>query len=254
MKQKSKFLDVAINAAKKAEKILLKYYYKKIQVDIKKDFSPVSIADKEAERIIIETIKKQFPSHSFLAEESAKSIKKKDYLWIIDPIDGTKNYLRKLPLFATQIALMRKGELILGISNAPILKELIYAEKGRGAYCNNSKIHVSPLKELNKSYMIFGGIEYFDKHKLLKNLIYLINKTQGHRGIGDFWSYHLLAQGKIDIMIEAQTKIWDIAAVKVIVEEAGGKVTDINGNKVGITTNSLLATNGKLHQLVLNYF
>ena len=232
----------------------MKYYDKNVKVDIKKDLSPVSTVDIQAERIIRETIKKQFPSHELLGEESAKDITKKDYLWIIDPIDGTKNYLRKIPLFATQIALMKKGELIVGVSNAPMLKELIYAEKGGGAYCNNSKIQVSPIRKLNKSYMLFGGVEYFDKHRSLKKLVSLIKATQGHRGIGDFWSYHLLAQGKIDIMIEAQTKIWDIAAVKVIVEEAGGKVTDIRGKEVNIYTDSLLATNGRLHQLILDHF
>ena len=254
MENKSKFLKVAIEAAKRAEKIILKYYKEDIEAGIKSDLSPVTKADVESEKEIIAIIKNQFPSHSFLGEESGKDIKKKDYLWIIDPIDGTKNYLRKIPLFATQIALMKEGKLIVGVSNAPILKELMYAEKGGGAYCNNSKIEVSPIRELDKSYILFGGVEYFEKHNLLKNLVSLINNTQGHRGIGDFWSYHLLAQGKADIMIEAQTKIWDIAAVKVIVEESGGKVTDIRGNRVDVGTNSLLATNRKLHQVVLDYF
>jgi len=254
MQNQSKFLEVAIRAAKKAEEIILKHYQRSIEADFKGDLSPVTKADIESEKQIIATIKNQFPSHNFLGEESVKDIQEKDYLWIIDPIDGTKNYLRKIPLFATQIALMKEGELIIGVSNAPILKELMYAEKGSGAYFNNSKIKVSSAEELEKSYMLFGGVEYFDKHNLLKNLVSLINNTQGHRGIGDFWSYHLLAQGRVDIMIEAQTKIWDIAAVKVIVEEAGGEVTDIKGNRVNINTNSLLATNGKLHQVVLDYF
>ena len=170
MKNKSKLLKVAIRAAKKAEKIILKHYQKKIEVGIKKDFSPVSIADVEAEKIIIATIQKKFPSHKFLAEESAKNIKKAKYLWIIDPIDGTKNYLRGIPLFATQIALMKDGELILGVSNAPALKELMYAEKGSGAYYNNSKTQTSSILKLNQSYILFGGIEYFKKKNLLNIL------------------------------------------------------------------------------------
>jgi len=252
MRNKSKFLEIAIEAAKKAEEIILEYYKDNLRTDIKSDLSPVTKADVEAEEKIIAIIKNQFPSHGFLGEESVKNIEKKDYLWIIDPIDGTKNYLRKIPLFATQIALMKRGKLILGVSNAPLLKEMLYAEKGNGAYFNDSKIQVSPIKELDKSYMLFGGIEYFKKHGLLENLISLIENTRGHRGIGDFWSYHLLAQGKVDIMMEAQTKIWDIAALKVIVEEAGGKVTDMKGNEVDLDTSSILATNEKLHQEVLN--
>jgi len=253
MENKSKFLEVAIEAAKKAEKIILRYYQEDIEVDIKDDLSPVTKADVRAEKEIIKTIQAQFPSHGFLGEESTQNIKKKEYLWIIDPIDGTKNYMRKIPLFATQIALMKGGELILGLSNAPALKELVYAEKGRGAYCNGRKIQVSTIKELNKSYMLFGGVKYFEKHNILKNLLSLIDNTQAHRGIGDFWSYHLLAQGKIDVMIEAQTKIWDIAAVKVIVEEAGGKATDMKGNQINLNTSSILATNKSLHQTVLEY-
>lgn len=250
---KSKFLNTAIEAAKKAEEIILRYYQEDIEVDIKDDLSPVTKADIESEKEIIKIIRAQFPSHGFLGEESTQDIKKKEYLWIIDPIDGTKNYIRKIPLFATQIALMKDKELILGLSNAPALKELVYAEKGRGAYCNGHKIQVSTIKELNKSYVLFGGVKYFKQHNMLENLLSLIGDTQAHRGIGDFWSYHLLAQGKVDVMIEAQTKIWDIAAVKVIVEEAGGKVTDIKGNQVNLDTTSLLATNKRLHQTVLEY-
>lgn len=253
MKKKSKFLHVAFEAAKKAEKIILKYYKEDIEVDIKGDLSPVTKADVKAEKEIIDTIQSQFPSHGFLGEESVQDIRNEEYLWIIDPIDGTKNYMRKIPLFATQIALVKDGELILGVSNAPALKELMYAEKGSGAYCNGHRIRVSTIKDLNKSYMLFGGVEYFEQHNSFKNLVSLINNTQGHRGIGDFWSYHLLAQGKVDIMIEAQTKIWDIAAVKIIIEEAGGKVTNIKGGQVDLNTNSILATNGNLHQTVLDY-
>lgn len=253
MENKSKLLEVAIEAAKKAEKIILKYYKEDIEADIKSDLSPVTKADVESEKEIVAIIKNQFPDHGFLGEESAKSIKKDGYLWIIDPIDGTMNYVRKIPLFATQLALMKDGELILGVSNAPALKELMYAQKGSGAYCNGHRIRISSIKDLKKSYMLFGGVEQFAQCDLLKNLVFLANNTQGHRGIGDFWSYHFLAQGKADIMIEAKTKIWDIAALKVIVEEAGGKMTDIKGNKVDLNTNSILATNGKLHQEVLDH-
>lgn len=253
MEKQSKLLRVAIEAVKRAEKVILKYYSKDMKIAVKGDLSPVTKADIESEKEIIATIKNQFPDHGFLGEESAKSIKKTGYLWIIDPIDGTMNYVRKIPLFATQLALMKDGELILGVSNAPALKELMYAQKGSGAYCNGHRVKISSIKDLKKSYMLFGGVEQFMQRNLLKNLVSLANNTQGHRGIGDFWSYHLLAQGKADIMIEARTAIWDIAALKVIVEEAGGKMTDIKGGQVGLNTSSILATNGKLHQEVLDY-
>ena len=102
--------------------------------------------------------------------------------------------------------------------------------------------------------MSFGGIGYFNKLNLINNLIKIEHDTQGHRGIGDFWSYHILSSGKIEVMIEAETKVWDIAAVSIIVEEAGGKVTDLNGIPVNRTTNSIIATNGLVHKQALTYF
>jgi histidinol-phosphatase len=250
----SPYLTVAIEAVKAAEKVIKKYYSKDIRFTLKSDQSPVTIADKEAEEVIKTVITKAFPEHTFLGEEFGTSNVNSEYLWIIDPIDGTKHYTRQIPLFATQLALMKGDKIILGISNAPGMNELIYAEKGKGAYLNNNKISVSTISEIENSYMSFGGIGYFHKHNLMDNLIRIEKNTQGHRGIGDFWSYHLLSSGKIEIMIEAETKVWDIAAASTIVEEAGGKVTDIKGNPVNRTTNSIVATNGLVHDKVLAYF
>jgi len=251
---KSNFLSVAIDAANKAEKVIMKHYAGEITYAAKSDMSPVTIADTEAEKVIIETIKDSFPDHSFLGEESGDQESESEYQWIIDPIDGTKNYSRHIPLFATQIALLKNGEIILGVSNAPALKELIYAEKGKGAHFQEKNLIVSNIAELSDSYFCFGGLKYFNKHNHIDALLELVSKTLGHRGIGDFWCYHLLAQGKIDIMIEAETKIWDFAALKIIVEEAGGKVTDIHGNKITKDTTSIIATNRNLHDSVVEMF
>lgn len=246
------FLNIAIEAVRKAEEIILRHYKPNIEASLKTDETPVTIADTEAEKIIISIIRQAFPTHDFLGEESGTRISKSDYLWIIDPIDGTKNYMRGIPLFTTEVALMEKGKLVLGVSNAPVLKDLMYAQKGHGAYSNGKQVHVSN-RYIKDSYMSFGDISKFQKNNKIKNLLQLDQKVQGSRGLGDCWSYHLLAQGKIDIMIE-HPKIWDIAAVTVIVEEAGGKVTDLNGRAVDLNTTSLLATNGKIHEEVLGYF
>ncbi|MCK5235224.1 MAG: inositol-phosphate phosphatase, partial [Candidatus Aenigmarchaeota archaeon] len=178
--EKSEFLKTGLEAAKKAEEIILKYYSDEIRAELKEDMSPVTVADREAEKAIIEIIRLKFPDHSILGEESGSSDSASEYLWIIDPIDGTKNYMRKIPLFATQIALMKGGEVIVGVSNAPALKELLYAEKGKGAYCNDRQIHVSKIDMLNKSYMSFGGLRHFEKKNLVDNLLVLVNSTQGH--------------------------------------------------------------------------
>lgn len=252
--RKSKFLQIALKAAKEAERVIMKYYKADIEAEWKRDFSPVTIADIEAEKTIIETIKKVFPEHAFLSEESGVDTFQSECLWIIDPLDGTKRYIREIPLFGTQIALMRNGELVLGVSNMPFLKELLYAEEGKGAYCNDSRIRVSETKDLNKAYVSFGSLISFEKCSLIPNLLALEKSILFSRGIGDIWSYHLLARGKLDIVVETKVKIWDIAALKVIIEEAGGKVTDFHGDSVTKNTTSVIATNGTLHDSVVKIF
>jgi histidinol-phosphatase len=250
----SPFLPVALKAVKAAEEVITKYYSEDLRATLKPDQSPVTIADQEAEQIIRKCIAENFPDHRILGEEGGQNTLNSPYLWVIDPIDGTKNYLRKVPLFATQLALMKDGEVILGVSNAPVLGELMYAEKGQGAYLNDQRVHVSNLANINDAYLSFGGISYFQKQEVLDQLLTIVTATHAHRGIGDFWSYHLLAQGKIDIMLEAKTKLWDIAALSLIVEEAGGKVTDLTGANVNESTTSIIATNGQLHPAVASYF
>ncbi|HSX09456.1 MAG TPA: inositol monophosphatase [Candidatus Saccharimonadales bacterium] len=248
------FLEVGLEAAKKAEAIIQYYASEKIRATLKKDQSPVTVADKEAEDIIIKIIKENFPDHGILGEETGKSITQSDFLWIIDPIDGTKNFMRKIPTYATQVALWHKNEIIMGISNAPAFDECITAEKGKGAYLNGEKIYVSQMKELQYAFMCFGGLTHFKKNNFVDNLFLLSDSVQGKRNFGDFWNYHLLAEGKVDIVIEMNVKIWDIAAISLIVEEAGGEITDVQGNPITQSTNSIIATNGILHKEVLNFF
>ncbi|MBI4129733.1 inositol monophosphatase [Candidatus Roizmanbacteria bacterium] len=248
------FLQTGLQAVKRAETVIVNYFSDEIRYTLKPDESPVTRADKESEEVIIKTIREQFPDHGFLGEESQKDGKEYEYLWIIDPIDGTKNYLRKLPFFATQLALMKNGELILGISNAPILQELLYAEKGKGAYCNGKDVKTSTIKSLPESYLLYGSLKRFEKKGKLSQLLSLGNTVQGFRGFGDFYNYHLLAQGLVDIVIETDCKIWDVAALSVIIQEAGGVFTDMEGNALTEHSRSALATNGYLHKDILRYF
>ncbi|MFO0704151.1 MAG: inositol monophosphatase family protein [Patescibacteria group bacterium] len=247
-------LDLAIEAVKQAEKIILKYYGGEVQTEYKSDNSPVTIADKEAEKVIKDVIKNKSPDHSFLGEESGKESTTSEFLWIIDPIDGTKNFTRGIPLFATQIALFHKNIPVVGLSYNPILKELFTASKGSGTFLNGEKVNVSNVNSISKAYTTFGGLKYFTKNNLEKKIEEIATKSYYSRGIGDAWSYHLLARGAMDIMIEAETKIWDIAAVSVIIEESGGKVTDLKGNNISPNTTSIIATNGKVHEEVLAIF
>ncbi|MCH8291911.1 inositol-phosphate phosphatase [Candidatus Poribacteria bacterium] len=250
----SQFLKVALEAAQKAEEVILRYYSDSINPELKADGTPVTIADTTAEKVIIETIQRRFPDHGFLGEESGTVHSQSGYQWIIDPIDGTKNYIRNIPLFATQIALMKNDELILGISNSPVLKEVLYAERGEGAFLNDQQIHVSSVSEISEAMVCHGGLRWFSEKGILSNLCDLIDHSYRSRGFGDFYMYHLLASGRADIVIESDIKIWDIAALTVILEEAGGRATDLQGKRVGKDTVSMVATNNVLHDSVFKYF
>ena len=218
----SQFLTVALEAAKNAEEIITAYYTDDIKVELKDDETPVTLADRGAEKVIRETIKRAFPDHGFLGEEYGTEEGTSPYLWIIDPIDATKNYIRKIPIFGTQIALMKGEDLILGVSNAPLLNELLYAEAG-GAFLNNAPIHVSDVAHPEGAMICHGGLKWFVEKGTFPGVYNLINDTARSRGFGDFYMYHLLASARADVVVEAAISIWDIAAITVIVREAGDR-------------------------------
>ncbi len=251
----SQFLTVALEAAKNAEKIITSYYTgNTLKVELKADETPVTRADTEAEKAIRETITQAFPDHGFLGEEYGTQEGTSPYMWIIDPIDATKNYIRKIPIFGTQIALMKDDELILGVSNAPLLNELLYAEVGNGAFLNGEPINVSDVSEPTDAMVCHGGLKWFVEKGTFPGIYNLINDAARTRGFGDFYMYHLVASGRVDAVIEAAISIWDIAAITVIAREAGGKVTDIQGQAITKDTASLVATNRILHNTILDYF
>ena len=250
----SQFLKVALEAAKNAEEIITAYYTDDMKVEMKADETPVTLADRGAEKVIRETIKQVFPGHGFLGEEYGIEEGESPYVWIIDPIDATKNYIRKIPIFGTQIALMKGDDLILGVSNAPLLNELLYAEAGGGAFLNGKPITVSDVSDPADAMICHGGLRWFTEKSTFPGVYNLINDAARSRGFGDFYMYHLVASARADVVVEAAISIWDIAAATVIVREAGGQVTDIQGQPITKDTASLVATNGVLHDKVLDYF
>lgn len=242
-------LELAIEVARAAGAVALRYFESGVKVDTKPDRTPVTQADREAEALIRERISARFPSHRFLGEELGGSAGEGD-VWIIDPIDGTKNFIRGLPFFAIQLALHRDGEPTIGVSYAPALGELLAAERGRGVTFNGSAIHVSQIAQLGDAFVSHGGLDQFEKHGRLPALIELGRRAMSIRGHGDFYGYHLLARGKVDAMLEASVSPWDVAAARVIVTEAGGCFTNLDGQVPELLSSSL-ATNGPLHQDIL---
>jgi len=249
-------LEKAKEAAKAAAKVINQYY--KIQqsgelsVEIKPDDSPVTQADVESEKVIRRILLDAFPNDGFYGEETGMQSMQADYLWLIDPIDGTKSFVRGYPFFSTQIALMYKGELVLGVSSAPEFDEIAIALKGESASLNGSELKVSNINVLEKSALSTGNLKSISLKPQWENLGKVISRVSRNRGYGDFYHYHLLAAGKIDAIIESDLNILDIAALTVIVEAAGGRVTQLDGGPVGLETTHLLATNGLLHDELLN--
>lgn len=250
----SELLDVAIEAAQKAEEAIMKHFRKGPEVMWKPDGSPVTPGDKEAEKIVKEVILGAFPDHGFLGEEGGRANPDSPYVWIVDPIDETRNYARQVPIFATLIALMKDGELVVGVSNAPAIPELLTAEKGKGAYQNGTRISVSKIPTLAEANIGYGGIKHFDRQGRIEELLALANSARGATGFGGFWSFSLLAEGHLDVVAHPSLSIWDMAAHAVIVAEAGGKMTDLQGKALTLDSKSTLASNGLIHDEALTYF
>lgn len=251
----STFLDVALEAAKDAETIIANHFDPSgVDSEKKTDGSPVTIADREAEAAIIQRIKSAFPDHSILGEEIGREDHTSGYRWIIDPIDGTKNFTRGIPLFGTLIALMKDGEVIVGVSNMPAIKELMYAEKGQGAYVNGKRITTSSVTDFQDIYLTFGGLSYFEKMGLMGRVLGIRDEIFQLRSFGDVYMYHLLAQGKLEVVMEASIKVYDVAPLKLIIEEAGGRATEIDGTEMNLDISTFLATNGHVHQKIIDYF
>lgn len=245
------FLAAALDAAEAATQVIQRLYRSNLEVREKADKSPVTIADIEAEKAIRAVLEERFPDHGFYGEETGEHRRDAEYLWLVDPIDGTKAFVREYPMFSTQIALMHAGELIVGVSSASEYGELAYAEKGQGAWLDGKRITVSATATLEQASLSTGNIKGLTRGPRWSAFGALVSRLDRIRGYGDFLHYHLLAAGKIDAVIETDVSILDIAALALIVEAAGGRFTDLEGAPVSLETTSVLASNGRLHDAVL---
>jgi histidinol-phosphatase len=244
-------LKAAMEAAQAAAAVVRAYYRKNPAVMVKADASPVTRADIEAEAVIRDVLSRHFPGFGFYGEEGGAHGMDAENVWLVDPIDGTKSFVRETPFFSTQIALLRAGELVLGVSSAPAYDEFAWAERGGGAFLNQRAMRVSGTGDLKDSIVSTGNLKTLTQGPGWAALGGLIRRISRIRGYGDFVHYHLLARGALDVVIESDVNILDIAALSVIVREAGGTFTDLAGGAVALGTTSVLASNGRLHAAVL---
>ncbi|MGQ0429852.1 MAG: inositol monophosphatase family protein [Gammaproteobacteria bacterium] len=244
-------LDAALAAAEAAADIIRASYRRKVGVRTKGDGSPVTEADIAAEAAIRDHVLSRFPGDGFFGEESDALRMDAEFLWIVDPIDGTKSFVRQVPMFSTQIALMHRGRLVMGVSCAPAFGETAWAEAGAGASLDGVAMRVSPIATIEEATISTGNLRSLSSGPRWAAFGRLVSRLDRIRGYGDFLHYHLLAAGKLEAVIESDIGILDIAALTVIVEQAGGRVTDLEGAPIGLRTQSILASNGRLHDTVL---
>jgi histidinol-phosphatase len=245
-------LEAALDAARAAHEVIQALYRRNLAITLKADRSPVTEADVRAEEAIRAVLCARFPGYGFFGEESGRERMQAESIWLVDPIDGTKSFVRDCPFFSTQIALMRAGRLVLGVSSAQVYGELAWAEQGEGAYLNGSRVQVSAVTQLDAAILSVGNLKSLAASPAgWSRLGSLIGRVNRLRGYGDFVHYHLLARGALDVVLESDLNILDIAALTVIVREAGGVVTDLTGAPIGLQSSSLLAGNPALHAAVL---
>lgn len=245
-------IEVAKEAARQAGAILVRHFRNlppgAVREKKKNDF--ISFVDETAEQKIISVIQQTFPDHAFHAEEAGKSRHSHEFEWIIDPLDGTKNYVNGVPVFSVSIGLKQAGEIILGVIFDPIQNELFWAQKGQGAFLNDQPIRVSPASQLSQSF-IATGFPFKAKdflHDYLQAFEAIFSTSVGMRRMGSAAiDLAYVAAGRFDGFWEIGLSIWDVAAGSIIVREAGGRVSDFWNNEDFIEKNYTLATNGRIH-------
>jgi len=253
MKKKSRELEVAIEAALQAGKILEKYFETAILKEFKEDYGIVTLADKKSEEIIKKIILKNFPNHSILGEETGMTANGEKYMWHIDPIDGTRNFANGIPIFAVSLALVSHDEILLGVVYNSATRSLFYAEKGKGAYFNDKRIFVSKDNKENAIMTVSPGGDRLNR-QLFLTLYYSIPQgvSRSIRNLGcTALELAYVARGGLEANIQLGLSTYDFAGGALLVLEAGGKITKLDGSPWKFPENKFIASNGVFHDLLI---
>lgn len=244
-------LAFAVETAYRAGRLTLKYFNTGTETLTKADATPVTAADREAEQLIREAIHKHFPGESMVGEEYGEAGSSRTR-WVIDPIDGTKSFVCGVPLYGTLIGFEEDGVPVLGVAYFPALDEMVYAERGAGAFWNGRVARVSERATLEGASIACGGHKSMAKYGRVEGLLKLAEQVQATRTWSDAYGHILVATGRVEAMLDPVVNPWDISAIRPIVEEAGGRFTDFAGNP-GPQTEAVSA-NAALHSAVLEAF
>ncbi|RME13620.1 MAG: histidinol-phosphatase [Ardenticatenia bacterium] len=243
-------LAFALDAAWEAGRLTLGYFQTNVHVETKADASPVTIADREAEALLRRLIERTYPDHGIIGEEHGEKPARSAYTWVLDPIDGTKSFITGVPLYGTMVALLQEGEPVLGVLFFPALGEMVYAARGMGCFWNGRRARVSDVRDLSQAKLLVSNLNKFEQYGKADAWQRLVRATAFQRTWGDAYGYALVATGRADIMCDPIMSIWDIAPLLVIMEEAGGTLTDWQGNRT-ISNAESIATNGHLFEQVM---
>jgi myo-inositol-1(or 4)-monophosphatase len=250
-----RYLQAAKEAAQEAGRVLSENIDKSSKIFFKGTVDLVTNFDNQSQQVIFKHLSSCFPSHDFLAEEGLSKQEGAGFRWIIDPLDGTTNYAHKFPIFSVSIALERKGEIVLGVVYDPLRKEMFSAVKGEGAFLNGKKIKVSAVDDLDKS-LIATGFPYDIRESEVNNIVHFNNfliRVQGIRRCGSAaLDLCYVACGRFDGFWELKLQPWDVAAGALIAKEGGGRISDFNNREFSIFDREILATNGLIHQQMVN--
>jgi len=242
-------LDVMVEAARAGGAVAVEHYRRGFSVSLKADRSPVTEADQEAERAIAGVLRARCSDHGVLGEELGES-GSRERRFIIDPIDGTRNFVRRIPTWAVLIGLEENGVVTAGVVFQPVTGVLHTAWRGNGAWRDGERIRVSPVDALERALVVHSSVNFLKRSPYWDGFLRLSDRTQVQRGLGDFSAYLWVAEGQGEIALSTTVKAWDVAALKAVVEEAGGRVTDLDGGS-GIYGSTVCASNGLLHDEAL---
>jgi histidinol-phosphatase len=241
-------LAAALDAARAAGAIALRYFRQDVEVTLKPDRTPVTRADREAEEAIVARLGAAFPGIGFLGEESGAQGEQRRR-WIVDPVDGTANFVRGIPYWATLLALEEDGEVTLGVVHAPATGDLLWARRGGGAFADGRPLRVSAIDRLAGATLLHSGLRYvrqLDPPRSWDGFMRLVDATARQRGFGDYFGYTFVLRGQAELMVECDLKPWDLAPFAVLLPEAGGRLTDFEG-RPSIYSGTAVASNGRLH-------
>jgi histidinol-phosphatase len=242
--------EFAAELAWQAGKLTLRYFQTNFITEYKEDQSPVTIADRQSERLMREMIEERYPGHSILGEEEGETRPGATFRWIIDPIDGTKTFVRGVPMYAVLVGLERAGETVVGAINIPALGELLHAARGQGCSWNGRRARVSSVASLGDALLLCTDTASIEKHGRAAAYRRMVAATKLQRSWGDAYGYVLLATGRAEVMLDPIVSVWDCAALLPVVTEAGGTFTDWSGVST-IHGGEALATNGLLYEQLI---